>query len=61
MRNRPTVKTARALPSRTRDLTHYGQNGSGAGRPKPPAIPAPESALEFHPWRALSSAQVVAL
>ena len=52
---------ARALPSRTRDLTLYGQNGSGAGRPEPPAIPAPESALEFHPWRALSSAPVDAL
>ena len=26
-----------------------------------PVIPAAESALEFHPWRALSSAQVIAI
>ena len=55
------LPNARALPSRSRDLTLYRQNGSGAGRLLPPAIPAPQSALEFQSWRALSSAPVVAL
>jgi len=52
---------ARALPSRSRDLALYRQNGRGEGRRCRPSIPAAESALGFHPWRALSSAQVLAI
>jgi hypothetical protein len=53
---------ARALPSRSRDLSLSRQNGCGAGRLRAaPAIPAPESALGSLPSVALSSAQVTAI
>ena len=34
---------------------------AGRGGVAAPTIPAAESALGFHPWRALSSAQVIAI
>jgi hypothetical protein len=48
-----------ALPPNPRDLTPCGRHRLQTGRQfRPPAImPAPESALEFHPWRALPSAE----
>ncbi len=53
---------ARALPSRSRDLSLSRQNGGGAGRLRAaPTIPAPESALGSLPSVALSSAQVTAI
>jgi hypothetical protein len=49
-----------ALPLRPRDLTQLRQNGCLKGAADAaPAIPAAESTLGFHPWRALSSAQVI--
>jgi len=54
--------TARALPSRTRDLSLSRQNDCGAGRlDAAHAIPAPESALRSLPSVAVSSPQVTAI
>ena len=52
--------TARALPSRTRDLSLSSQNGRGAACAAH-TIPAPESALRSLPSVAVSSAQVTAI
>jgi hypothetical protein len=55
-----TARSTGALPLRPRDLTQLRQNGGSKGAAMAaPAIPAAESTLGFHPWRALSSAQVI--
>ena len=54
------ARSTGALPLRPRDLTQLRQNGCSKGAAAAaPAIPAAESTLGFHPWRALSSAQVI--
>jgi hypothetical protein len=49
-----------ALPPSPRDFIALGQAliADRAARWPPAIMPASESALGFHPWRALSSAQV---
>ena len=50
--------TARALPSRSRDLSLSARMAAERGGLRRPAIPAPGSALWSHPCVAVSSAQV---
>ena len=53
MRKKALIKHGDQSPNPW-DLPHSSQNAK-RGRQAAPAVPAPRSALRFHPWSALSS------